>query len=300
MDASERAARRGVYGLRVTGLDDAAGLLNVAPPDWPEFGVERCIDPRDPAPEVQGIHERFALLPLLPEGRLAVDRDRATARFTTTAALSDAAVVHPYLAPVAAIAAAWEGGVGFHGGGFVVDGGAWLVLADAASGKSSLLAVLHARGVPIVADDLVIVRDGKVLAGPRCIDLRRDAASRLGMGWAIGVAGGRERWRIRTASVEPELPVRGFVDLRWGDVAVDDVDASDRLATLARNLAVVRTAHDRGRLLEFVGLPMVRFTRPRDFARIRTSAAELLAGVEERGTEIVASGQETALSVVVQ
>ena len=38
-------------------------------------------------------------------------------------------------------------------------------------------------------------------AGPRSIDLRPDAAARLGLGESIGVVGARERWRLRAPPV---------------------------------------------------------------------------------------------------
>ncbi|MFN2506155.1 MAG: hypothetical protein ABR540_18390 [Acidimicrobiales bacterium] len=109
-------------------------------------------------------------------GRVRLDRAAGTACFMTADPVGDVTLLHPFLSPVAAIWARWQGWPALHGGAFVLDGGAWAILGERGSGKSSTLAWLAAQGLGIVADDLLVVNEGNVAAGPRCIDLRPDAA----------------------------------------------------------------------------------------------------------------------------
>jgi hypothetical protein len=204
-----------------------------------------------------------ATLPLQPAGRLRLVRDERVIDFLTPEPLPDNALAHPFLAPAAALAAAWEGDLTFHGGAFVVDGGAWCVLGLAAAGKSSLLAVLANQGTPVLSDDLVIARaDGKVPAGPRCVDLRPDVAERLGVGTDIGVVGARERWRVELPAVDAETPLAGFVDLRWaGDAACEPVPEPERARLLEDALAVVPTERATAAIDAASRLPMIRLLR---------------------------------------
>ena len=57
----------------------------------------------------------------------------------------DGRLVHPVLATVGAVFAWWRGDVVFHGGAVVIGDGAWGLLGERGTGKSSLLAGL-ARG----------------------------------------------------------------------------------------------------------------------------------------------------------
>jgi hypothetical protein len=135
-------------------------------------------------------------------------------------------LVHPHLAPGAAVLARWLGRETLHAGAVLAGGGAWAMLGDRESGKSSTLDWLAAHGHPVLADDLLVLDGSDVLAGPRCIDLRADAAQRLGAGEPLGVVGTRERWRLRLGPLASSAPLRGWGILDWGDdVAVEPVRA---------------------------------------------------------------------------
>ena len=108
--------------------------------------------------------------------------------------------MHPYLAPVALVMARWLGREGFHGGGIVAGGGVWGVLGDKTAGKSTTLAWLAREGVGVVSDDVLVIDGGTALAGPRSVDLREEAAERLGVGEPMGRVGQRERWRFSAAA----------------------------------------------------------------------------------------------------
>ena len=115
---------------------------------------------------------------------------------------------------------------------------AWGLVADRGVGKSSTLARLALDGIPIVADDLLVIDEIVALAGPRAIDLRDEPARRLGVGEPLGIVGTRSRWRFRVHAVPPSVPVRGWVFLEWGEgeaPSVESVSARERLERLERN-----------------------------------------------------------------
>ena len=124
--------------------------------------------------------------------------------------------MHPHLAGAAAVLSHWCGRDSFHAGAFVVDGGVWGLLGDKGAGNSSTLVSLARAGVPIVSDDVLVLDKATAYAGPRSIDLRTDAAQTLRTGQPLGMIGDRARWRVPLGPVEPELPFRGWVTLRWG------------------------------------------------------------------------------------
>lgn len=205
-------------------------------------------------------------------------RTSRTSVFTMPRPPSDAQLAHPYLAATAAIAARWHGWQSFHAGGFVVGGRVWGVLGERELGKSTLLAALAARGAPIVSDDVLVVHDGKVMAGPRCIDLREKSATALRTGNNIGVVGSRERWRIRLAAVEPELPLAGWITLAWGpDIVIDNVAPAERFPRLLDNLAVVLDPPDPPALLALASLPMLTLRRPRRLDALSANVESLFA-----------------------
>jgi hypothetical protein len=134
----------------------------------------------------------------------------------------------------------------------------------------------------VLADDVLIVNGSlDVLGGPRCIDLRREAALALGLGGSIGVLGTRERWRMHLRPAPCEVPLGGFVCLEWGSPAVSHVPPNDRVRTLYANLALPlgeqRDPAALSTLMELLVLPMVRMRRPREIERI-DETADLLLG----------------------
>jgi hypothetical protein len=178
---------------------------------------------------------------------------------------------------VAVVSAHWLGRETFHAGAFVAGGGVWGVLGDKEAGKSTLLASLALAGVPVVADDVLVLDDATALAGPRAIDLRAGAARRLDAGEPLGVVGERERWRLALEPVAAELPMRGWVALRWdGETAVCPVRGSERLRTLGAHRGARLYPPDPGALLELSALPFVELRRERRWDSADDAMSRLL------------------------
>ena len=101
----------------------------------------------------------------LPEGRqLLLERGERTATFTGLP-LSHDELVHPYLGAAACITNRWAGREVYHAGAFTSGGLAWVVVGAREAGKSSLLAELASRRIPVLADDLVVTDGHQVFCG---------------------------------------------------------------------------------------------------------------------------------------
>lgn len=205
-----------------------------------------------------------------------VDRVRGRAVYTTPRLPSPAALVHPFLAPVAAVMAYWHDREAFHAGAFVHGGGTWALVGDREAGKSTLLASLALEGVPVVCDDMLVIDGDVAFAGPRSIDLRAEAARRLAVGESLGEVGARERWRVRLPLVD-EAPLRGWVFLTWGDrLEWRAMRASSRIELLSAQRGLRLPARDPARLLDLVSLPSWELRRPRSWRSLGPSCALLL------------------------
>jgi hypothetical protein len=173
------------------------------------------------------------------------------------------------MASTAVVANHWLGRTPFHSGAVIVDGEVWGVLGARGMGKTSLLMGLHGLGVQVFTDDVLVVdtESGNAFAGPRCLDLRDDAAGVFGCGRDLGVVGTRRRWRVDLPPCPGELPLAGWVCLEWSiDAGVDRPDAATRLGVLAANRGLLVNDDQLDRLLEAVTFPMLRFTRPKSWA----------------------------------
>jgi hypothetical protein len=152
------------------------------------------------------------------------------------------------------------------------------VVGDRGAGKTTLLARLAARSLPVVADDLLVLHDGSVLTGPRCLDLREPAARTVSVRVRDGL-----RDRVTLAPMAPSTPFRGWVFLRWGDeLSLDPVGAGDRLRVLADAASWVVESQDPVRLLDAMSWPAWWLTRPRD-AALLDPTADLLVSRLGRG-----------------
>lgn len=277
--------RLGVYGLHLPGLGAAARLLVPAPPDWPTWQLLHQVPEGEVEDlELETVTATRARLRLRP-GVAELDRDRGATTLVVPLRPGDVEIVHPLLAGTAGVAAWWRGQLSLHAGGFVSQGRAWGVLGAKGMGKSSTLAALSEDGVEVVTDDVMVMDAGRALAGPRCIDLRRETAELLGKGEPLGVIGARERWRLPLPAVAPQVEVAGWVVLGWGpDVALEEVEAPlDRLQTLASSLSLRLPPASTQDLLDCAALPMLRLTRPRHLDAMPAALAAMLEGVERAG-----------------
>jgi hypothetical protein len=251
----------GAYGLKLSAPPGLAELLVSAPDSWLPWRLE--IAHGDGLAE-ETIDDVRATAPLQPAGWAEVVRAERLTRFLTPAPLDPAALAHPYLAFTAAVAARWAGRQTLHAGAVRAGNGAWGVIGARGRGKSSTLAHLATRGLGVVADDVLVIAGGAALAAPRCLDLREDAAAALGLGTPLGRIAGRERWRVRTAPIPAETPLRGFLVLEWGDrLERAPVSAAERLELIFASLTVHLPPPDPPALLDLAALPMWRVRRPR-------------------------------------
>lgn len=268
--------RRGAYGLVLDGVGEAGSELLVDAPDgWVDWTFVRRTGSADGDGTISA--ER-ALLGVAPAGALLVERAAARSTLTMTSPPDDAGLVHPYLAPTAAIVARWLGRDSFHAGAVLGRGGAWGVLGGRGAGKSTLLAMLSDRGAHVLADDLLVLAGHTALAGPRCVDLRGDASAALGLGEALGVVGTRERWRVDLEPVAAESPFCGWIALGWSDeLDVREVAPAERLPRLLDNLALSIEPYALPALLDRAAAPMVELRRPRGFETASDAAEAVLA-----------------------
>lgn len=281
MDRSSHTASEdhlGAYGLRIEGIDGVARLLVHADPTWPrlEITVERgrAIVPGDEVDDDRGV-VRFQ-----NGGAVVIDRRRGEAVFTLPHEPSPDELVHPYLAPVAAIVSRWHGREALHAGAFLTQGGVWGLLAGREGGKSTTLARLAIEGVPIVCDDVLVLEGDVAFAGPRAVDLREEPARVLGIGESLGMVGARERWRLTLDAIESRLPVRGWVFLVWSDeLALEPVAAGARLRRIAAQRAVRLPPCDPGALLTLSALPGFELRRPRRWSSLERAVELLLTSL---------------------
>jgi hypothetical protein len=273
--------RPGAYGLHLPDLTAAADLLVEAPEHWSDWSLELAVGHGRPT---EFVGEDRARVLSKPSGWVDVDRVRRTSVFHLPRMPTAHEIAQPRLGMSAVIAAHWRGNWSFHAGVFVAADLAWGVLGDRGAGKSSLMATLALIGVPVVADDaLILDSDGNALAGPRCIDLREGTATALEVGRSIGVVGTRERFRMPLGAVPCEVPLGGFVRLGWGKDAFTTVAADERVGALVQSFAMrlpERSEHDHAALMELLPLPMMHFRRPRRLTEIEQSARRLLAQIE--------------------
>jgi hypothetical protein len=272
-DRTSRPA--GCYGFRLAGLRGAAELLVEVPTGWPALELRHAPTDGEP-PTLDTIGPDRAVL-ALQRGWVELDRRAGSITFRLPDRPPDRDLVHPYLGGPAAVAARWSGRDSFHAGAVVVGGGAWAVLGDKEAGKSSTLAWLALNGHPVLADDLLVVDGGAALAGPRCIDLRGEPASRLGVGEPLGEVGARERWRLQLDPVPAQVPLRGFVTLAWDDEpVVERLRGAERLLALLPGRTVRLEPTRPAEMVDLSSLPVWRLRRPRRWDALPEAAARLL------------------------
>lgn len=247
---ADTAVDTAAYGVRLNG-DLPADLLAVRGAGcWPALDVLCANEPSgDPA---------TVSLSLLDGTHVSLDEANAIVRFCPAPGYDE--LVHPLLSVAAWMRARSMGREVLHAGAFAGTHGAWLVLAAKEGGKTTLLAQLHAAGVPVIADDLAILDNGKVFAGPRCLDLRADMAERLALGRPVRRDA---RHRVTLPPIDAEHRIAGVIELRWSDrESLDLIPGGERLRRLQAESGH-RPRRDPSELLELATLPYYCLSRPR-------------------------------------
>lgn len=283
--------RRGAYGLRIE-LDGADDLLGPVPETWPAWELvtrpQATIDANTDADAVADdakvtLSETEATKTIAGGGHMLIERQAQRTTFFLPARLPPGVLAHPLLSFTAVVAAHWQSHQAFHAGAFVVGGGAWGVIGEKGAGKSSMLAAIARLGYAVLSDDVTIIADGCCLAGPRAVDLRADAARQFAHSEPLGQIGARERWRVLLGEVEPEVPLRGWISLSWGQAGMAAVSAGERMSVLIENLGIRTAPTSLGTLLDLAGLQMLRFARPRSLDRLDATATTLIEAAGSLG-----------------
>jgi hypothetical protein len=282
---SSSLMRAGAYGLHLPDLQDAADLLIETPEEWPRWHITMNTGCGAPTEFVERSRARVCVE---PSGWVDIDLPTRTSTIHLPQEPAHAHIVHPFFASTALVVAHWRGLQSFHAGAFVTRHGAWAILGDKGAGKSSLLAALSCMDVPILTDDVLVIGEQlQGFAGPRCIDLRRETASALGLGINLGVVGTRERWRLQLDPVAAEFPLMGWISLGWGKPTILGVSMQQRISTLYECIALRVEQRDPGmlaRLMDLIALPMVQVQRPRSIASLDSTAAAIFDHVENLPT----------------
>ncbi len=255
----------GAYGFRFCGIEGP--LLDEFPDSWPAVNVRQVLQTAGPV--ALSIDDSRAEVPLFNGGNVEVLRDPPAGTYYLSSLIPPDELAHPYLVPVAAVHALWNGYETLHAGGFVVNNRAWAVLASRRGGKSSLLAALSVAGFDIVSDDLIVTDSERVFAGPRSIDLRPDAVPHFPVTRSLGVAGRRPRWRVDPGSVPPEIPLGGWLTLHWGEeFKARRIEIGERIKLLAESRTLKGPNPDPGLMLRLAAKPMWAITRPRGWGQM--------------------------------
>jgi hypothetical protein len=209
-------------------------------------------------------------------GEIVVEREPGRVVFTTPNPPSAAELIHPFLAPAAAVLGYWHDREAFHAGAFVYRDASWGLIGEREAGKSTLLASLALRGIPIVSDDMLVLDGDVPLAAPRSIDLRENAAGHLGVGDLLGTVGTRQRWRLRLGPVEPP-PLRGWIFLRWSrDARWQALPARERIERLSAQRGLRIPPRNPAALLDLAALPSWELGRPDSLRSLERSVDLML------------------------
>jgi hypothetical protein len=256
-------------------MGGAAAGMQAVDPDCPALSLEVTtgFGDREPAP-APVLTQTEADLPLVGGGRLRMLKDSGTAHFDLFSQPPDEELLHPYLAPAAALHWQWAGHEALHAGVIGLGDRAILLLGDKESGKSTTLGYLAMLGgTSILADDLAIIDGREVLAGPRSLDLR--PGSELPGQHVHSVRG--DRLRMDLGPAPARATVAGVAVLEWGaTIDITKIGFSERMHMLARQRTFPSLAADPVSLLDLASTPVVRATRPRDLGGLEKFAQGLL------------------------
>ena len=114
-----------------------------------------------------------------------------------------------------------------------------------------MLAALALAGREVLVDDLVVVDQCACYAGPRCIDLRPDAAGALGLDGATAVVRSTERRRLPLPPARGSFQLRGFVHLAsHGQLAVATIPPAEHFGLLVQHRRISVMGADIDKLLD--------------------------------------------------
>jgi hypothetical protein len=269
----------GAYGLRLVGFDGGDELAVRDGEGLPAVELRLAVGPVPDDPRVYVRADR-ASFPV-GRGRVEMDRHARVATMRSTIPLETDEVVHPWLSRVAGMFGRWLGRDVLHGGAFVVEGRAWALLGGNEAGKSTLLAALTTAGAcEVLTDDVLVTERGLAYAGPRCIDLRPDAAPLVGAADA-GIARGGTRRRLSLEPVPAAFPLGGVVHLRWGDrLEALPLALEHRLAPLrVQGWLGEIDPIEKHALLGLVALPTLELVRRRGHTPVEAATDLLLDAV---------------------
>jgi hypothetical protein len=277
----QESVNSGAYGFRLVPNDPEIVLPHLAAvdSDAPEVRLHwlhgtALGDARDVGPDRVRLAYRRG-------GSVTVRRDPPRAEFVLPHPTPVAAMVHPIGTMPLSVLAHWRGDATLHGGAFLHAGVAWGICGERSAGKSTTLALVAERGLTIMADDLLAIQGRDALAGPRCVDLRADAAARFDSAVSLGMVGERVRYRLPTGPAPARAPLRGIFLLDWssdGRTEVTPLTLKQRLALLhAHQYSTLFTQPNGGSLMELLDLPMLLVRRPRDWTGSDAAVERMLA-----------------------
>lgn len=274
-----------VYGLRFPGLAGVPGLPPAvdSDPAGPTVTVRQVERPSPPAVAIGPTPARSVRT--LQDGRhLELDPYARDGRIDGTATfhgapLEPADLAHPYLTPVASAFTRWNGREAFHSGVVVLHGQAWMARGVRTAGKSSLLAALAGRGIPVLADDMAMTDGAIVHAGPRSIDLRHPVPD---VDLPHRPARGGTRHRLPLGAAPRTTPLGGWLFLHWtddprGEVELRPIPAGTLLSRLARARAYPGWESDPSVLLSLALRPAFDLIRPRRWDAV----PDVVAAIDE-------------------
>ena len=207
---------RGAYGFRLIGADGAFCPQDLVELDPEAPGARVIVRHASSIADREDVSDDCVRWAHRTGSGFCVAADPLTITVDLADRPAPDALIHPILTVPISVAARWRGALTLHAGAFEAGGAAWVVIGDREAGKSTALAALAQRGFPVVADDLVVIERGQVCAGPHCVDLRPDAAARIGPeARYVGEVGGRARYRLSSAPSTALLPLGGYFFLEW-------------------------------------------------------------------------------------
>jgi len=267
----------GAYGVRFDGIEEKVTVSRVlldAPDHWVRVTIDhRVEEPRPMTPHIGGSQ---ATILLVEGGHAVLDRASRHVVFHGPEGVWTDWIVHPTLGALASVFANWLGRHSIHAGAVVFDGGAWALIGDTGSGKSTTLGWLAGQGYPVLADDVTVTDGENAFAGPRTLDLTSSSAAFLNC-TARQVGTDPERNRVELAEVEPEVPLRGWVALSWAaSPELRPIPPARRLRLLVENLRLPMAGPSSRPLLELAALPAFELRRPKGLEALPETAMKLV------------------------